>query len=295
MPVNIKQSNPKDAIGSKKVPYSTLSAPVLAEVGLGMLDGACKYGRHNYRVIGVRASVYYDATLRHLTGWWEGEDCDPDAPIEISHVSKAISSLMVLRDAMINDNWTDDRPPKSPEGWLEELNSKTKDLLEKFPNPVEPYTEKSFSAKKSIDSSPAEDGDFLDKNGLVIAVGDRVTYNPSQVRSNYSGLEGKIVIHNGVPAVSWRPDNKFDFIPLERKNIHWEKVIDKSAEPKVFLDLSGTRITDGDTLVWFFKGKPASTMGTAEIGYYVGKVVQSGSNNFYILNGENPYWKIIND
>jgi hypothetical protein len=33
-----------------------VSAPVLAEVGLGMLEGGHKYGRHNYRAIGVRAT-----------------------------------------------------------------------------------------------------------------------------------------------------------------------------------------------------------------------------------------------
>ena len=74
-----KPSNPKDALGILKVPASTISAPVMSEVGVAMLEGALKYGRHNYRAIGVRASVYYDATVaRHMALWWEGEDEDPD-------------------------------------------------------------------------------------------------------------------------------------------------------------------------------------------------------------------------
>lgn len=108
-----KPSNPKDIVGVRKAPMSTVSAPVLAEVGVAMLEGACKYGRHNYRAVGVRSSVYYDATMRHLMVWWEGEDIDPDSGM--SHITKAITSLVVLRDAMIQGKVEDDRPPASPE------------------------------------------------------------------------------------------------------------------------------------------------------------------------------------
>ena len=61
-----KETNPKDAVGIKKAPMSTVSAAVIAELGLAMMEGARKYGRHNYRVSGIRMSVYYDAALRHL-------------------------------------------------------------------------------------------------------------------------------------------------------------------------------------------------------------------------------------
>lgn len=134
-----KPSNPKDALGVKKFTLSTVSAPVLAEVGLGMLEGAMKYGRHNYRVIGVRGSIYYDATLRHLMSWWEGENVDPDSGL--SHVTKAICSLVVLRDAMIQGMFTDDRPPVAPEKWYELMNEHVTKLIQKYPEPVAPYTE----------------------------------------------------------------------------------------------------------------------------------------------------------
>lgn len=136
---NKKDTNPKDAVGIKKAPISTFSGPVLMEVGVGMLEGARKYGRHNFREAGVRASVYYDATFRHLVAWWEGEDLDPDSGL--SHVTKAIASLMVLRDSMIAENWQDDRPPKVKSGWLVELNKKAGDIIEKYPDSVPPVTE----------------------------------------------------------------------------------------------------------------------------------------------------------
>jgi hypothetical protein len=135
-----KQTNPKDAVGVKKVPFSTVPAPVIAEVGLALLEGARKYGRHNYRSCGVRASVYYDAIFRHITSWFEGEDIDEDSGL--SHVTKAIACLVVLRDSMLLENWVDDRPPKVKQGWVKEMNKKAAEIIEKYPNAVSPFLEK---------------------------------------------------------------------------------------------------------------------------------------------------------
>lgn len=107
----LKMTNPKDIVGVRKAPMSTVPANVLAEVGVAMLEGASKYGRHNYRCAGVRASVYYDGVMRHLMAWWEGEDIDPDSGL--SHITKAITSLVVLRDAMMQNKCADDRPPRA--------------------------------------------------------------------------------------------------------------------------------------------------------------------------------------
>ncbi|MEM8773850.1 MAG: dATP/dGTP diphosphohydrolase domain-containing protein [Pseudomonadota bacterium] len=139
-----KDTNPKDAVGTKKPPMSTVSGPVLMEIGVGMLEGARKYGRHNYRVSGVRASVYYDAAKRHLIKWWEGEDIDPDSGL--SHVTKAICSLVVIRDAMICEKCIDDRPPKSitPE-FLAELQSVVDRIFEDHPEAKEAFTEAGLS------------------------------------------------------------------------------------------------------------------------------------------------------
>jgi hypothetical protein len=93
-----------------------------------MLEGAAKYGRHNYRGVGVRASVYFDATMRHLIAWWEGEDVDPDS--QLSHVTKALVSLAVLRDAMMQSKCEDDRPPRSAP-FYPELNERSSSILDK--------------------------------------------------------------------------------------------------------------------------------------------------------------------
>lgn len=125
-----KPTNPKDMVGVRKAPMSTVSSAVMAEVGLAMLEGAAKYGRHNYRVAGVRASVYYDALHRHMASWWdEGEDIDPDSGL--SHITKAIATLVVLRDAMINSKMMDDRPPSVPKGFLATLNLKAAAVIDR--------------------------------------------------------------------------------------------------------------------------------------------------------------------
>lgn len=129
MPSELKPSNPKDMVGCLKTPFSVLPTPVMAEVALGMFEGALKYGRHNYRAVGVRASIYYDATMRHLTSWWEGEDLDPES--QLSHITKAISSLTVLRDSMIRENWEDDRPPATLDLYVE-LNKRAAALVEQY-------------------------------------------------------------------------------------------------------------------------------------------------------------------
>lgn len=144
----IKRSNPKDAVGTGKVPFSTVPAAVMAEIGLAMLEGARKYRRHNYRAIGVRASVYYDAAIRHLMGWWEGEDTDPDSGL--SHITKALSTLTVLRDAMLNNKLNDDRPPAMvDQEWLKKLNEKARDIVAKYPKELEPYVQQGIEAEKA--------------------------------------------------------------------------------------------------------------------------------------------------
>lgn len=136
-----KPSNPKDAMSFKKVPLlSVLPLGVLARMSLGMLEGALKYSRHNYRLAGVRASVYVDATMRHISAFWEGQDLDPESKVGLHHIDKAITSLVVLRDSILQGNWTDDRPPISPTGWLDEANRMAAELVKQFPEPPPPCT-----------------------------------------------------------------------------------------------------------------------------------------------------------
>jgi hypothetical protein len=146
----VKESNPKDAVGIKKVPFSTLSAPVVMEMAIAMLEGALKYGRHNYRVKGVRASVYYDALMRHITAWWEGEDIDAESGMH--HLVKAMTTLLVLRDAMVRHKWVDDRPPGTV-GFISHLNQLAAKLIERFPEPKDAFIAREGEPPDTYDPS----------------------------------------------------------------------------------------------------------------------------------------------
>lgn len=155
-----KSTNPKDSVGVKKWrQFSTIPTTVLAEVGVGMLEGARKYGRHNYRVAGVRASVYFDAAYGHLMQWWEGEDIDEDSGL--SHVTKAICSLFVLRDAMIQEMLTDDRPPKARLDALRaDLQRTVDEIFERHPDPKPAFIEGQFHSggivPKQVSERPSD-------------------------------------------------------------------------------------------------------------------------------------------
>ena len=104
---SVKDTNPKDAIGSDKMPLHLWPNTATVLGTLGLLDGAAKYGRSNYRVMGVRASIYYDALRRHVDAWFEGEDIDPDSGIP--HLGHALACLAILVDAEAAGKLTDDR------------------------------------------------------------------------------------------------------------------------------------------------------------------------------------------
>lgn len=147
-PKEFKDTNPKDSVGCTKPPMHCIPAHVLFEVGMGMFEGGWKYREANYRVIGVRASIYYDAAMRHLIAWWEGEDIDPAS--QIHHISKVISCLAVLRDCQMQAengsgvDYKDDRPPKSVVP-MAKLETQFKAMLERLQRDhgdrKEPYTE----------------------------------------------------------------------------------------------------------------------------------------------------------
>jgi hypothetical protein len=123
--------NPKDAIGARKAPLSPVSRRVMHELGIAMLEGECKYHRHNYRAAPVRAMVYLDAHDRHISAWTEGQDIDPKSGL--SHLVKAMACLHVVRDAQIYGTLIDDRPPAQPDpNWLDELDTIALEMIDRL-------------------------------------------------------------------------------------------------------------------------------------------------------------------
>lgn len=102
-----KPTNPKDAIGSSKLPLHLWPASASAMGCVGLLNGALKYGRTNWREAGVRASIYYDAARRHLDAWFEGEEVDPDDGVP--HLAAVLACVAILVDSKAAGKLTDDR------------------------------------------------------------------------------------------------------------------------------------------------------------------------------------------
>jgi hypothetical protein len=110
-PSNI--SNPKDLVGQTKCPLGLAPDTADAEVAMAFLEGALKYGRYNWRIAGVSASVYNDAMDRHRSKWWNGQDRDPIT--KVKELASVIACAKILLDAELCGMLNDDRPPRAPQ------------------------------------------------------------------------------------------------------------------------------------------------------------------------------------
>ncbi len=106
---HLKDTNPKDAIGSTKLPMSVVPESVIAYASLAWLEGKTKYGGVNWRAAGVRVSVYIDALKRHCAKYYDGgEWADPKTTVP--HLASIIACAGIILDAQLAGKLTDDRP-----------------------------------------------------------------------------------------------------------------------------------------------------------------------------------------
>lgn len=99
-------ANPKDAAGRAKLPLHLWPATATAYGSIGFLEGYLKYGRSNWRATPVYASVYYEAAMRHMNAWMEGEDTTKEGG---PHLGNALACIAILVDAHVNGTLIDDR------------------------------------------------------------------------------------------------------------------------------------------------------------------------------------------
>lgn len=126
-----KPTNPKDIIGSSKLPLHLWPTTASAMGCLGFLEGALKYGRSNFRAVGVRSSIYYDACRRHLDAWFEGEDNAPDSGLP--HLSHALACIAIIVDAQACGKLNDDRMyPADYRKFVDDLSTHVPRLKEKY-------------------------------------------------------------------------------------------------------------------------------------------------------------------
>lgn len=130
-PAVLKPSNPKDLIGSNKIPMHLWPETATVLGALAMMEGALKYGRSNFRAIGVRYSIYIDALRRHTAALFEGEDTDPDSGLP--HLAHILACAAILVDAGAANQLEDDRMyPGGYRKFINELTPHVKRLKEKY-------------------------------------------------------------------------------------------------------------------------------------------------------------------
>lgn len=111
-PSNPPMDNPKDRIGSNKMLAGCVPDTVMVYASMAFTEGMLKYGAYNWRVAGVRSSIYHDALKRHLAKWWNGEWADPVT--KVPHLASILACAGIVLDANLANKLTDDRPPSVP-------------------------------------------------------------------------------------------------------------------------------------------------------------------------------------
>jgi len=68
--------------------------------------GASKYAKHNWRK-GMAWSTVYDCLQRHITSFWDGEDCDEES--QLNHLYHAAANIAILIEYLETHKDKDDR------------------------------------------------------------------------------------------------------------------------------------------------------------------------------------------
>jgi hypothetical protein len=106
----VKDTNPKDAAATTRIPLWLLSPVAKAHWSLAQFAGLLKYGAFNWRVAGVRSSVYLSAIDRHRDAYLSGEELDPVDGTH--HLGNIMACCAILLDAKAAGKLIDDRPPR---------------------------------------------------------------------------------------------------------------------------------------------------------------------------------------
>jgi hypothetical protein len=106
-PAEAVKGNPKDAFGLKKTPLRLLPWTALCYLAKVMGVGAAKYNPWNWRTDKPRATVYYEAALRHLFAAIDGQDLDEETGLP--HTAHVMANMAILIDAQETGSLIDDR------------------------------------------------------------------------------------------------------------------------------------------------------------------------------------------
>lgn len=104
-----KSTNPKDAAASYRLPIHMVPDTLILYAAMAFAEGDSKYVAYNFRIAGVRASVYISALRRHLMRYVNGEWADKKT--KVPHLASVAACVAILIDGHVTKTIVDDRPP----------------------------------------------------------------------------------------------------------------------------------------------------------------------------------------
>jgi hypothetical protein len=109
--------DPKQGIGSRKVPLHLYPAAGVIAGAMAMWCGAEKYGAYNWRGKKLSHTTYLNAARRHLDAILDGEVFAPDGVMHWGHV---IACGGIAMDAQASGNLVNDLPLPGPAAAMQE-------------------------------------------------------------------------------------------------------------------------------------------------------------------------------
>jgi hypothetical protein len=155
--MTLPDNNPKTARGELKTPLHLVPPSSMYFLARAFADGASKYGPYNWRKEMISSSTYYGAALRHLTAWWDGEDCAKDSGEH--HLAHAMACIALILDSSTISKLNDNRPHKGVMGELLDAAAKHSET----PKPADPEPKRISASqadllmKAGIDPNEIED------------------------------------------------------------------------------------------------------------------------------------------
>lgn len=84
--------------------FSLLPAAQLLQIIQVLEFGANKYAPENWKTVPDAKTRYFDACIRHLTAWWQGEKNDSESGLShLAHAGCCILFLMWIDDEGVKD------------------------------------------------------------------------------------------------------------------------------------------------------------------------------------------------
>lgn len=106
---DLKDTNPKDAAATGRLPMQMVPDTLGIFAAMAFAEGDSKYIAYNFRIAGVRVSVYVAALRRHLMRYFNGEWADKKTGVP--HLASVAACTSILIDGHVLGTIVDDRPP----------------------------------------------------------------------------------------------------------------------------------------------------------------------------------------